>query len=279
MFRQSAPLAQRLVCGNVLQSNTTGSSKLMWNAAMFSSKTGTQAVASEMQVSGVAPQAVAQFSVNEAALLASKRKNIIGSGISLKATQSFAASAAAPIAAREMSTAAPAAEKSSILKKVLKAAAAVVAAVGLTATTAAADAPIDWQFVTQDTATSYAQAAMDLHHDIFFFNFTILALVFYMMFQIATKFHYTKQVLPEKFTHNTTLEVLWTVIPTLIVVLIAIPSLTLVYSLDQHTDKPGLTVKVIGRQWYWSYEMHDHLQHKLMDPERLVAIAERTLEK
>jgi heme/copper-type cytochrome/quinol oxidase subunit 2 len=39
----------------------------------------------------------------------------------------------------------------------------------------------------------------------------------------------------------------------------------------------GLTVKVIGRQWYWSYEMHDHLQQKLLDPDRLVAIAEKSV--
>lgn len=40
---------------------------------------------------------------------------------------------------------------------------------------------------------------------------------------------------------------------------------------------PGLTVKVIGRQWYWSYEMHDHLQQKLVDPDRLAAIAEKSI--
>ncbi len=41
----------------------------------------------------------------------------------------------------------------------------------------------------------------------------------------------------------------------------------------------GLTVKIVGRQWYWSYEMHDHLQHKLLDPDRLVSIAEKALDK
>ncbi len=129
--------------------------------------------------------------------------------------------------------------------------------------------------------------------------------------QIATKFHYSRQLKPEKLTHHTTLEVIWTVIPTFIVLSIAVPSLTLIYSLDQHADRPGefvrvqqrgraagagalrvthdaplppsrrlpragLTVKVIGRQWYWSYEMHDHLQQKLLDPDRLVAIAEKS---
>lgn len=57
--------------------------------------------------------------------------------------------------------------------------------------------------------------------------------------QICTKFHYSRQLKPELLTHHTTAEVIWTVIPTLIVVLIAIPSLTLIYSMDQHTDRPG----------------------------------------
>jgi heme/copper-type cytochrome/quinol oxidase subunit 2 len=57
--------------------------------------------------------------------------------------------------------------------------------------------------------------------------------------QIVTKFHYARQLKPEKLTHHTTLEVIWTIIPTIIVLFIAVPSLTLIYSLDQHTDRPG----------------------------------------
>ncbi len=57
--------------------------------------------------------------------------------------------------------------------------------------------------------------------------------------QIATKFHYTNSAIAEKLTHHTTLEVLWTVFPTIVVLFIAIPSLTLIYSMDQQTVKPG----------------------------------------
>lgn len=60
-----------------------------------------------------------------------------------------------------------------------------------------------------------------------------------MPVQIITKFHYSRVLRPEKLTHHTALEVIWTIIPTLVVVLIAIPSLTLIYSLDQHTERPG----------------------------------------
>ena len=57
--------------------------------------------------------------------------------------------------------------------------------------------------------------------------------------QIVTKFHYSKAPIAERLTHHTTLEMIWTVIPTIIVLAIAIPSLTLIYSMDQHTDRPG----------------------------------------
>ncbi|GLI59432.1 hypothetical protein VaNZ11_001316 [Volvox africanus] len=288
MLRQSGLAANRLLCGSgIVQScnnQGAGSSKLLWNAMLFSSKAEGAAAQQVAASEGVA-QTIPQYSSETVAALAAKRKGLIGSGIILKpnkpfsirglATSSLAAgAAAAPAAAAQQP-----ADKFAGLKKVLKLAAALAAALGLTATTAAADSPEPWQLGFQDTATSTAQAMVDLHHDITFFLITIITLVLYMIFQIVTKFHYARVLKPEKLTHHTTLEVIWTIIPTIIVVTIAIPSLTLIYSLDQHTERPGLTVKIIGRQWYWSYEMHDHLQHKLLDPDRLVGIAEKAFDK
>jgi hypothetical protein len=189
------------------------------------------------------------------------------------ATSKMFSSSAAPAATVAAAEAAP-----SFFNSIAKAVAALFAAVALAVSApAAADAPIDWQWSFQDMATSQAQAAVDLHHDVMFFCITVTTLVLYLVWQFSTKFHYTKQAIPEKLLHHTTLEVIWTIFPTLIVLLIGIPSLTLIYSMDQQTDKPGLTVKVIGRQWYWSYEMHDHLQHRLVDPDRLVAIAAKSV--
>lgn len=59
-----------------------------------------------------------------------------------------------------------------------------------------------------------------------------------------------------RVTHNLELEVIWTIIPTLILVTIAIPSFALLYSMDELLD-PTVTVKIIGHQWYWSYEYSD----------------------
>ncbi|GFR41903.1 hypothetical protein Agub_g2693 [Astrephomene gubernaculifera] len=287
MLRQSGLAANRLLCGSgLLQSGSnqaSGSSKLLWNAALFSSKAegaATQVVASE----GVA-QSIPQYTTEAVTALAAKRKGLIGSGISLKPSKPFSvrglatSSQAAAATAAAAPEAAQASEKFSGLKKMLKLAAAVAAALGLTSTTAMADSPGPWQYGFQDAATSFGQAQQDLFHDIAFFLIITVVLVLYLMYHIVTKFHYARVVRPEKLTHHTALEVIWTVIPTLIVMAIALPSLTLVYSLDQHTERPGLTVKIIGRQWYWSYEMHDHLQHKLLDPERLVGIAEKAFDK
>jgi hypothetical protein len=58
---------------------------------------------------------------------------------------------------------------------------------------------------------------------------------------------------PQLFTHNTTIEVIWTIIPAIILIFIAIPSFSLLYAMDQ-IWQPLFTIKVLGNQWYWSYE-------------------------
>jgi cytochrome c oxidase subunit 2 len=63
---------------------------------------------------------------------------------------------------------------------------------------------------------------------------------------------------PIKFSHSNVLEIVWTIIPAVILLLIAIPSFTLLYSLDELSN-PVITLKVVGHQWYWSYEYSDHL--------------------
>jgi cytochrome c oxidase subunit II len=63
---------------------------------------------------------------------------------------------------------------------------------------------------------------------------------------------------PAKFTHNTTVEIVWTVVPVLILVFISLFSFPLLYKEDQTPAKYDMTVKVTGHQWYWSYEYPDH---------------------
>jgi heme/copper-type cytochrome/quinol oxidase subunit 2 len=61
----------------------------------------------------------------------------------------------------------------------------------------------------------------------------------------------------ERFNHHTSLELVWAILPSVIVTAIALPSLSLIFTYDDLVRKPMLTVKVIGRQWYWSYAITD----------------------
>ena len=122
------------------------------------------------------------------------------------------------------------------------------------------DAPRPWQIGFQDPATKIMEDIIDLHHDITFYLILICVFVTWMLLECIYRFTIgglnkkgsSVHILPQ-ITHNTTLEVVWTTIPAIILVSIAIPSLTLIYSLDELKD-PFLTLKVVGNQWYWTYE-------------------------
>ena len=90
-----------------------------------------------------------------------------------------------------------------------------------------ADAPESWQMGFQDPATPVMQGIIDLHHDIMFFMFVILVFVVWMLSRTLYHFHQSRNPIPEKIIHGTTIEIAWTVAPSLILVLIAIPSFRL----------------------------------------------------
>jgi heme/copper-type cytochrome/quinol oxidase subunit 2 len=97
---------------------------------------------------------------------------------------------------------------------------------------------------------------IDLHHDIFFY--LIILSVFVLWFLIRINFLFKsevsiKPVKASKITHNTILEIVWTIIPCILLLIIAIPSLSLIYSF-QPLNKSNLIFKVIGNQWWWGYE-------------------------
>jgi cytochrome c oxidase subunit 2 len=131
-----------------------------------------------------------------------------------------------------------------------------------------------WQINFQDPATPIAGRIIEIHHHVFFFLLITLVFVLYMLYRILTAFWLSlpdngstlsKQELSTlnnlswlKFSHNTTIEVIWTTIPSFILVLIAIPSFGLLYAMDDIID-PEVTIKAIGHQWYWSYEYSDYV--------------------
>lgn len=139
--------------------------------------------------------------------------------------------------------------------------------------TSNADQPTPWQMLFQDPQTQAMEGIVDLHHDICFFLITILILVLWLGARIVYRFHHTRMPVPERFNHHTNLELVWAILPSLVVTMIQLPSLTLIYTFDDLIQKPALTVKIIGRQWYWSYAMDEHVHYNLVDVDRLLEVS------
>ena len=95
-------------------------------------------------------------------------------------------------------------------------------------------------------------------HNMLLYIITAIA-VFVLVLLIYVVLRYNKHVNPEpkQFSHNVLIEVLWTVVPVVILIVIAIPSMKMLYFLDR-TEAPEMTLKVTGYQWYWGYEYPDH---------------------
>lgn len=118
----------------------------------------------------------------------------------------------------------------------------------------------------QEPATPIMDGIIDLHNYIFFYLILVLIVVMWGLFYVIF-LNYSctnpKTLVDLKFrdvlvagnmvTHGVNLEIIWTILPSLLLVLIVVPSFALLYSMDE-VMYPALTVKVIGHQWYWSYE-------------------------
>lgn len=123
--------------------------------------------------------------------------------------------------------------------------------------TAYCDAAEPWQIGIQDPATPIAEGMVFFHNYLVFFLIFIAIFVFWMLYKVIKDYNDVSNPISKKFTHSSILEVVWTLIPAIILVIIAIPSFTLLYSLDEVIDA-SLTLKIVGHQWYWSYEYSDY---------------------
>jgi cytochrome c oxidase subunit 2 len=121
------------------------------------------------------------------------------------------------------------------------------------------DSSTPWQLYFQDAATPVMEGIINLHHDLMFFIVFIFFFVSVVLGRTLMIFKYdeSRQNDPSRLVvHGTTIEIIWTVIPSLILVVVALPSFALLYSIDEIID-PALTIKVVGHQWFWSYEYND----------------------
>ena len=125
-------------------------------------------------------------------------------------------------------------------------------------TIAPCDAAEPWQLGSQDAATPMMQGIIDLHHDIFFFLILIFVFVSRILVRALWHFHYSQKKIPQRIVHGTTIEILWTIFPSIIPMFIAIPSFALLYSMDEVVVDPAMTIKAIGHQWYRTYEYSDY---------------------
>lgn len=113
--------------------------------------------------------------------------------------------------------------------------------------------PSDWQMNLQGAATEVAEFIHWFHDWLNVIIFIISLFVLGLLIYVAWRFNEKANPVPSKTTHHALLEVAWTVIPVLILVVIAIPSFRLL-KLQLEIPQADLTVKVTGKQWYWSYE-------------------------
>lgn len=121
------------------------------------------------------------------------------------------------------------------------------------------DAPIYKGLYFQDPATSIAEQLILFHDQIVFYFIVGTIGVLWALIDILV----TKKTIPMKhLSHGSTLEIIWTAIPAIILIWIAIPSFRLLYLMDEILD-PTLTVKATGLQWYWNYEYSDFLNTSL----------------
>jgi cytochrome c oxidase subunit II len=122
---------------------------------------------------------------------------------------------------------------------------------------ALAGQPVPWQMGLQPAATPIMEQTHNFHNLLLVIITLISVFVLVLMLYTAWRFSAKRNPVPSKTTHNTAIEMLWTVIPVVILVVIAVPSFKLLYAQDV-IPEADMTVKTIGHQWYWSYEYPDH---------------------
>ncbi|HEX2751881.1 MAG TPA: cytochrome c oxidase subunit II [Alphaproteobacteria bacterium] len=118
--------------------------------------------------------------------------------------------------------------------------------------------PKNWQFGFQPPASPVKDQMHFFHNQLLFPIITVITIfVMLLLLYVMIRFNAKANPKPSKTTHNTMLEVVWTLVPVLILVVIVIPSMKLLYFADKTADAE-MTLKVTGFQWYWGYSYPDH---------------------
>jgi cytochrome c oxidase subunit II len=146
--------------------------------------------------------------------------------------------------------------RKAMARAVLVLALAVVGVVAIAAVAGAAE-PKPWEIGFQPPATPVKDRLSAFHDDLLMPIITVITVfVLGLLVYVMWRFNQRRNPVPSRTSHNTVIEMLWTVVPVLILVIIAIPSFKLMYYMDR-VPNPEMTIKVTGHQWYWSYEYPD----------------------
>lgn len=128
---------------------------------------------------------------------------------------------------------------------------------------ASCDLPQHFQYKIQDPATENLEWMIDLYDLICFELIVIVSVVLMLLISLLyspthsysnsnAQLRYSKK----SFSHSTELEIFWTIVPAILLITIAYPSFNLLYALDEEFDYIEYAIKIIGHQWYWTYEYH-----------------------
>jgi len=121
------------------------------------------------------------------------------------------------------------------------------------------DTPHAWGIYFQDSATPQMEGLVELHDNIMYYLVIILFSVGWVLFSIIRNYVTNKSPMTHKYlNHGTLIELIWTITPAVILILIAFPSFKLLYLMDEVSD-PSMSVLAEGHQWYWSYQYPDFL--------------------
>jgi cytochrome c oxidase subunit 2 len=131
------------------------------------------------------------------------------------------------------------------------------AALALSGGAAFADQPEPWQFGFQTPATPITERIQHFHDALLVLIFAISLLVFGLLIFVMVRFNHRSHPVPTRTSHNTVIEVLWSVVPVLILAMIWVPSMKLMYYMDRVPDSK-MTIKITGHQWYWEYTYPDN---------------------
>src|ERR1700677_1151448 len=117
--------------------------------------------------------------------------------------------------------------------------------------------PSPWQLGLQEAASPVMVDIISFHNFLLWVITAITVFVLFLLLVIIIRFNARANPTPSRTTHNAVLEVMWTIVPVIILVAIAIPSFRLLF-LQLAEPTPDLTVKATGKQWYWSYNYPDN---------------------